>query len=109
MTLLAKPLLVVSLAAAAVLFGDAAPAGAETPASRAESAEARVCRAGTPPDSLPAMEAFARLQSRLAAEAAASGEAAPIVLNGRGYNYAASRDPVRELQVLQAERARARR
>ena len=55
------------------------------------------------------MEAFARLQARLEAEAAAAGGDAPVVLNGRGYNYGPGRDPVREMQVLQAERARERR
>jgi hypothetical protein len=100
MNSLAK-LLATTVAAAALLSAPAALADASS-AGEAPG----VCR--ETPASLPTMEALARLQARLQAEAAAAGEGAPIVLNGRGYNYAAHRDPVRELQILQAERERAR-
>ncbi|HEX2486043.1 MAG TPA: hypothetical protein VHQ66_12120 [Myxococcota bacterium] len=95
-----------ALAAAAVLL--VAPAAfADATAAPASDVGAGVCRERP---SLPAsVEALARLQARLQAEAAAAGEDAPIVLNGRGYNYASQRDPVRELQILDAERARAAR
>jgi hypothetical protein len=96
-------------AAAALLLAPAAFADATAaPAAPAGAADvgAGVCRERP---ALPAsVEALARLQARLQAEAAAAGEDAPIVLNGRGYNYASQRDPVRELQILDAERARAR-
>jgi hypothetical protein len=65
-----------------------------------------VCRASSP-EALPSTEALLRLQARLQAEAGAAGSDAPIVLNGRGYHYGAPRDPLREMQILQAERVRA--
>jgi hypothetical protein len=103
MRAVAKP-----LAAACAALLAAAPAFADAAGPAPSTSDAGMCQAGAPP-SLPSMEAFARLQARLQAEAAAAGEDAPIVLNGRGYNYGTPRDPVRELQVLQAERARAQR
>jgi hypothetical protein len=36
-----------------------------------------------------------------------SGEK-PVVLNGRGYNYATPRDPLRELGMVRSEAARQR-
>jgi hypothetical protein len=93
-----------ALAAAALLLAPAAFADATRAPASAADVGAGVCRERP---ALPAsVEALARLQARLQAEAAAKGEEAPIVLNGRGYNYASQRDPVRELQILDAERAR---
>ena len=93
-----------ALACAALLGAGAAFADAGSPAATA----AGMCPAPSSKQALPSMEAFARLQARLEAEAAAAGGDAPVVLNGRGYNYGPGRDPVREMQVLQAERARER-
>jgi hypothetical protein len=97
-----------ALAGAALFAAPAAFADAARSVPLGGSTEPGICPANAPPASLPAMEAYARMQARLQAEAAATGGDAPIVLNGRGYNYASERDPVRELQVLQAERQRAR-
>jgi hypothetical protein len=91
-----------ALACAALLGAGAAFADADGPAA---APAAGTCPA--PKQALPSMEAFARLQARLQAEAEASGDA-PVVLNGRGYNYGPARDPLREMQVLQAEVARER-
>jgi hypothetical protein len=108
MRALTKPL-ALALAGAALLAAPAALADAAASAAPPPAAtDAGSCPANAAPASLPSMEAYARLQARLQEETSAAGGEAPIVLNGRGYNYAAQRDPVREMQILQAERRRAR-
>jgi len=53
-------------------------------------------------------QAVARLHEQLQREMAAAGdEEAPIVLNGRGYNYRVEKDPAREIQILKMELDRA--
>jgi hypothetical protein len=49
-----------------------------------------------------------QIVDRLRAEMRSSGEQ-PVVLNGRGYNYRVSRDPQRELGVVESEATRQRR
>ena len=44
----------------------------------------------------------AKIAERLQAEMQSSGEK-PVVLNGRGYNYRVSRDPQRELRIVESE------
>jgi hypothetical protein len=47
----------------------------------------------------------AQIAERIRAEMLNSGEA-PVVLNGRGYNYDRARDPQLELRIVEAEAAR---
>ena len=47
----------------------------------------------------------AKIAERLRAEMQSSGEK-PVVLNGRGYNYRISRDPQRELRIVESEAKR---
>lgn len=49
--------------------------------------------------------ALARIQALMQQELAQGGEK-PIVLNPRGYNYQADRDPATELRIIQRELAR---
>ena len=44
----------------------------------------------------------AKIAERLRAEMQ-SGDEKPVVLNGRGYNYTISRDPQRELRIVESE------
>ncbi|MGB3097281.1 MAG: hypothetical protein WBB46_11200 [Candidatus Deferrimicrobiaceae bacterium] len=46
-----------------------------------------------------------KIAERLQAEMRSSGEK-PVVLNGRGYNYSISRDPQRELRMVESEATR---
>jgi len=47
----------------------------------------------------------AKIAERLQAEMQSSDEK-PVVLNGRGYNYTISRDPQRELRIVESEAKR---
>ncbi len=65
-----------------------------------------VCKVGEEPRprTSPGLDR-AQIAERIRLEMQSSGEK-PIVLNGRGYNYRAVQDPLRELQVVEAEATR---
>ena len=74
------------------------PGGSAAGASRVEGEAVPL------PKGSPTPEAIAE---RIRAEMQSSGEK-PVVLNGRGYNYATPRDPLRELGMVRSEAARQR-
>jgi hypothetical protein len=87
--------------------GDAAP----SELSRfvvTSSSESGSCKVGGETDiRATRSDISAKIAERLRAEMQSSEEK-PVVLNGRGYNYKISRDPQRELRMVESEAARQR-
>jgi len=72
------------------------------------SSESGSCKVGDETDTrVTRSDLSAKIAERLRAEMQSSGEK-PVVLNGRGYNYKISRDPQRELRMVESEAARQR-
>jgi hypothetical protein len=70
------------------------------------SSESGSCKVGGETDTRATRSDFsAKIAERLRAEMQSSDEK-PVVLNGRGYNYKISRDPERELRMVESEAAR---
>lgn len=83
--------------------GDAASSGTSTSVSKDDAGSCPV--GGKPAPWVDQPSISARIAEQLKAEMERSGEK-PVVLNGRGYNYGATRDPQRELAIIEAEAAR---
>ena len=74
-----------------------------SPAGVSSGSGSRSCRGGAENDPRAIRSGVpVQIVDRLRAEMRNSGEQ-PVVLNGRGYNYRVSRDPQRELSIVESE------
>ena len=87
--------------------GDGAAASSElSPAGVSSGSASGACRLGDQNNPRATRSGVsAKIAERLQADMQSSGEK-PVVLNGRGYNYRVSRDPQRELSIVESEATR---
>jgi hypothetical protein len=87
--------------------GDGAAVAPElSPVAVPTGETAGACKVGDEPRPRANRSAIsAQIAERLRLETQ-SGDEKPVVLNSRGYNYRTVRDPLRELQVVEAEATR---